>query len=324
MNTISKHNQAIEHHAIELAFAHIRIAEPATLKKMLVSIEGHGQLEPVIVVPAKALNRFTLIDGYCRVMAMKKLKLDVVNCEVWACSESDALLSLLLKSKRSLSLFEEAQIIRLLQREHQLTHEQIATQVGRARSWISYRLALLDGLPEDFIKAVSEGAVSAWSVLRILVPVARADMEHAKRLLAYLSKHDHSTRELTVFFKHYQKSNKAAREKMVTRPELFFKAQKIIEAEKAGKILKAGIEGEWYSRLGQIRDQIRYLDKLVPQLFYERQDDLTAKALIRPLTRVCDDLKRLLTPTQEQTDERSHAAPSHYDVASIGQELPTH
>lgn len=65
---------------------------------------------------------------------------------------------------------------------------------------------------------------------RILAPMARAIPEHAERLLTYSLKHSHSTREVHSFYDHYQKSTRQARAKMVEHPELFFKAERVLEA----------------------------------------------------------------------------------------------
>lgn len=325
MNTFNKHYIDLEYHHIELAFSHIRIASPLALKKMSTSIDTHGQLSPVTVVFTATSNRYTLIDGYLRVQAMKKLRHDIVKAEVWECSEADALLALLAhQGQRDWAVLEEAQALQELQTRYHLSQEQISKRIGRTQSWISNRLALLSALTEPFIEAVTQGKISAWSAQRILVPIARAIPLHAEYLLKYLSCHAHSTRELSEFLQHYQKSNKTAREKMVMQPNLFFKAQQAIKMEKEANRLKSGPEGQWQFRLSNIADQIKHLEKLVPQLFYDRQEEKICQQLLLPLERIQDHLNRILTTSRRQYHDRQNEASNHYYTASIGQELSSH
>src|SRR5262245_40173190 len=174
-NTISKQCKTLEYHHMEMTLSHIRIAAPAELKKLVTSIDAHGQLSPVIVVPTSSVNRYTLMDGYLRVQAMQQLGNDIVQAEVWDCSEAHALLVLLVhQNQRAWEVFEQAQALRELQTRYHLTQEQIAKQIGRAQSWISDRLSLLTTLTDPLIEAVKKGKISTWSAQRILVPIARA------------------------------------------------------------------------------------------------------------------------------------------------------
>jgi ParB-like chromosome segregation protein Spo0J len=265
------------------------------------------------------------MDGYLRVQAMKKLRYDIVKAEVWECSEADALLSLLLhQGQRTWEILEEAQALRELQTRYHLSQEQISMKIGRSQTWISHRLSLLSALPEEFIDAVSQGKISAWSTQRILVPIARAIPLHAEYLLKYLIYHPHSTRELSEFLEHYQKSNKTAREKMVMHPELFFKAQKSLLADRQAKRLKEGPEGQWCYQLAQMRNQIKHLGNLVPQLFYERQDEHTLQQLLLPLESIQKDLHRILITSRRPLHDRPDDASNHSHTTPIGQELQTY
>jgi ParB/RepB/Spo0J family partition protein len=325
MNTISKYYKELEHHAIEMTLSHIRIIAPAQLKKLIASIDTHGQLSPVVVVPTNQSNRYTLMDGYLRVQAMKKLRQDIVKAEIWECSEADALVSLLIhQGQRTWEVFEEAQALRELQTRYGLSQEQISKQIGRTQSWISHRLSLLSTLTEPFIDAVIQGKISAWSAQRVLVPIARAIPLHAEYLLKYLTNHTHSTREQSKFLQHYQKSNKSVREEMVMQPDLFFKAQEAIKIEKEAAQLKSGPEGQWQFRLSNIADQIKHMEKLVPLLFYERQEEKNCLQLLLPLEQIQDRLNRILITSRRQYHDRQNETASCYNATSIREELSAH
>ena len=325
MNTFNKRTIDLEISCIEMTFAHIRITNALQLNKLITALDTDGQLVPVIVVPGTLPNHFTLIDGYLRINALKKLRKDMVQAEIWECTEAEALLSLLAGiGQRHWEVFEEAQALRELQTTYQLSHEQIAKQIGRSRSWISHRLGLLEVLPDQLIQAVMQGHISAWSAQRILVPVARATPAHAECLLKYLSLHSHSTRELSDFFKHYQKTNQSSRQKMVMEPELFFKSQKILHADIQAKLLRAGPEGKWCLILATLRDQIKHLEQLVPALFYDRQEEKIRQKLLEPLMQIQNDLHRISITSRGKSNDRQDDASNYYHVAPIRQELPTH
>jgi ParB/RepB/Spo0J family partition protein len=325
MNTFNKSYMDIEHHQIELAFAHTRIAEPMELKKITASIDTNGQVVPVIVTRTEVTRHYILIDGYLRIQALKRLRQDIVKAEIWECNESDALLLLLAnQGQRHWKSIEEAKIIRELQTKYNLSQEQISKKIGRSQTWVCHRIALIDGLSESLMDAIIQGKLSAWSAQRVLLPIARAIPEHAEYLLKYLSNHTHHTRELAEFLRHYQKSNCAMREKMVSEPELFFKAQKAMQADSQAKLLKAGPEGRWQMILSEINHQVKYLEKLVPQLFYERQDEKSCQQLLLPLRRIQNELQRILIQSKGDEHERQDDSSNHYHTSPIGQELSTH
>lgn len=325
MNTFNKYQTELEHHQIELPFVHTRMAAPAELKKLIASIDANGQIVPVVVTPHSVLRHFTLIDGYLRIQALKKLNQDKVKIEVWECSEADALiLHLASQGKSKLEVFEEAQVLRELQIKYQLTQEQIAKKIGRSQTWVNHRLAFINELSEPVIDAIAQGKISIWSAQRILLPIARAIPEHTKHLLDYLSNHTHPTRELSAFFSHYQKSNKATREKMVMQPELFFKSQQAIKTEIEAKRLRAGPEGQWQYRLSNIANQVKHLEKLIPQLFYDNQEEKINQRLRLPLEHIQDDLNQILITSRRQCHDRQDVATNHYHATPVGQKLPTH
>ena len=67
-----------------------------------------------------------------------------------------------------------------------LSQHDLARRCGRDVSWVSRRLQLLSGLPDAALAAVRDGKLSSWAANRIVVPLARANTEHADRLLTAL------------------------------------------------------------------------------------------------------------------------------------------
>jgi ParB family transcriptional regulator, chromosome partitioning protein len=99
-----------------------------------------------------------------------------------------------------------------------------------------------------------------------VVPLARANAEHAARLLTALADTPLSTRELDCWFEHYQKAFRSAREHMVSRPRLFLDALRETGEQRAGLRLRNGPEGECAADLRRVEAILARLGKRVAAL----------------------------------------------------------
>lgn len=269
----------IEHHCLQMQYAHLRAHNPKVLEKLTTSIEHYGQLVPVVVVP-EAHHLWILIDGYQRIKALKRLGKDTVEAEIWHCTLTEALLMLFKsQSTRPSGILEEALLLHELHTQHSLSQQVLATRVGRDQSWISRRLSLVEHLPDSVLDVLSKGTLSVWIGARILAPMARAIPEHAERLLTYLLKHPHSSREMHSFYDHYQKSSCPARIRMVDHPDLFFKAQRVLETEKKASALKQGPEGKWRVQCHTLIAHLTELTHLAPSVFFRQTQQMSRQPL---------------------------------------------
>lgn len=302
MDTIANKNvMVIEHHCLQMGYAHLRAHNPKVLEQLTISMEHHGQLVPVVVVSMKE-RQWMLIDGYQRVKALKRLGKDTVKAEVWHCTLIEALLMLLKSySSRPTGIVEEALLLHELHTQHNLSQQDLATRIGHDQSWISRRLSLVEHLPDSVLEGLSKGSLSVWIGARILAPMARAIPEHAERLLAYLLKHSHSTREVHSFYEHYQKSTHQARAKMVDYPDLFFKAQSFLETEKQMVALKNGPEGKWRIQCHTLIAHLTELTFLAPSIFF-RQTQKDCRQPLEEFKRATDKFDELSKTIRELVD----------------------
>ncbi|MEW6138722.1 MAG: ParB N-terminal domain-containing protein [Thermodesulfobacteriota bacterium] len=74
------HGIEIEIAGLVPRYAHTRIVRPKALAMMAGSLERFGQINPVLVVVEEPL--FVLIDGYLRVLSLKRLGRDTVMADV--------------------------------------------------------------------------------------------------------------------------------------------------------------------------------------------------------------------------------------------------
>jgi ParB-like chromosome segregation protein Spo0J len=257
----------IEIAQIDLRYAHTRIQRPERLSSLSGSIERFGQILPVIVL-REGVNSFVLIDGYLRVKAVRRCLRDTVMAEIWECKEEEALVEVLARThSRKWDLIEEAALIRELHDHSHLSQGRIASLLGRKQGWVSGRLILYGALSEDLLESIRKGVISSWAATRIIAPIARAIPEHGKILLENLSKASLTTREMVLWFRHYQKANRQQRENMVGAPHLFLKALRAREEVVEAKVLKEGPEGQWLRECKRIAYLLRGLLKEVPTLF---------------------------------------------------------
>lgn len=324
MNAITKTLMTIEHHCLQLTYAPLRLHKRGQINKLLTSIEEHGQLVPVVIVPLIE-NRWMLIDGYLRVNALRRLGKDTVNAEVWACDPAQALLTLLIEHQsRAWEVFEEALLLQELHTQHGLSQSSLAEKIGRDKSWVSRRLSLLEQMPESIQKAITSGKLSLWSATRIIAPLARANAPHGERLLNYLLDHSLSTRELQLFYDHYQHSNHKQRSKMINNTDLFFKAQKVLAREKKSCELQAGPEGKWNAQLHLVCKAVAALIPLAPNIFTPHQETQERVEFINILNNAQTQFGLLIQTVRSLTDAYERNTADNYQSASKGEEPPRH
>ena len=216
-------------HQLDLRYAALRIADPMRRARLAVSIAQSGQQSPVLVVAGDD-DRFVLIDGYARVAALAELGRDLVSAAVLELSESEALiLAHRLESKRRRSALEEGWLIAELIEAHGLSLQVVAGRLQRSVSWVSRRLGLVTALPEAAQEAVKSGKVPAHAAAKYLVPLARANGTDCERLVASLGPAPVSVREVERLYLGWKSAEADARDRIVSHPRLFLKAEKAVE-----------------------------------------------------------------------------------------------
>jgi ParB/RepB/Spo0J family partition protein len=264
--------QHIDLHALVPRFASLRLHDAPGLARLVASIEQQGQLMPVVAVPeVETAGHWVLIDGYRRHEALQRLGEDRIWVDAWERSVDEALMACLARGPdRAWEAIEEAALIAELSSRHSL--QGIARQLGRDVSWVSRRLSLIKALPEDLLDQVRKGRISLWAATRILAPLARANAEHARILVAQLEHQPLPTRELKRLYEQYRQATKVQRQRLVENPVLFLQALDSREQAADDKRLAAGPEGAWYKDLRVVSAILERLLGQVPPLFGSTQE----------------------------------------------------
>lgn len=298
----SENRQPIETdlHRLELRFAAARISDPSSVRRLAQSLQAYGQRRPVMVVHSGEV--LVLLDGYRRVAALRQLDRDTALAEVWDGSVAEGLLQVMGQHQaRAWQAIEEAWLIASLVDEG-LSQETIARGLGKDKSWVSRRLALVSELPEPLQEAVRAGELSSWAANRIVLPLARANAADAQALLAAIRHEPLSTRALATWFTHYQKANAVQRARLLEQPHLFLKTLQEQQERSADQQLADGPEGQWLADMQRLERMLKRLLRTLPKVFdpaQERERLAALRAAFDHAAPVFERLRRRLEPTDD-------------------------
>lgn len=212
----------VDLHRLELRHDDLRIRDRARRRRLIASVAEIGQQVPVVVIAEG--DRLVLIDGYLRVEALRRLSRDTATATTWAMSEPEALLQHRhLTAAARHTAIEDAWLLARL-RAHGLSFDELARRLCRSKSWVSRRLALLDGIADAVQMAVRTGIVPAHAAMKYLVPLARANRGQCEQLLASLGATPVSVREVGALYEAWRRADATGRQSLVADPRLFLRA----------------------------------------------------------------------------------------------------
>lgn len=218
----------VELHQLERRWEHLRVRHPARQRRLLASLAESGQQTPIVVVAVEGqADRYVVIDGYKRIVALEQLGRDTVEAVVWPMSEAAAvLLDRSLRLSEHESALEVGWLLAELEQRFDYGLEELARRFDRSVSWVSRRLALAELLPEAIQQQVREGKILAQVAMKFLVPVARQSLEDCQRMAATFAERHCDTREAGQLYAAWRKGSPAIRKRILDDPALFFKTQR--------------------------------------------------------------------------------------------------
>ncbi len=142
--------------------------DPERLAELAASIRAHGVVQPV-VVRRIALDRYEIVAGERRWRAAQQAGLRELPVVIRDIPDQSAIAIALIENiqREDLNPLEEAQSLKRLIDEFDITHQEAADAVGRSRAAVSNMLRLLELSPEA----------------RKLLEARKIDMGHARALL---------------------------------------------------------------------------------------------------------------------------------------------
>lgn len=160
--------------------------DPETLSDLAESIRVHGIIQP-LTVRRLASGYYQIIAGERRWRAAKQAGLTEVPAVIIEADDRKVMELGLIENlqREDLNPAEEARGYQVLMEEYGLTQEQVAEEMGKSRPAIANTLRLL-ALPEDLLKLVEEGTLSAGHARAILgAPTQAMQHQAAKQVIAH-------------------------------------------------------------------------------------------------------------------------------------------
>jgi ParB family chromosome partitioning protein len=142
--------------------------DAASIKALAESIRSVGLLQPVVV--RKADDGYVLVAGERRLRAVKQAGLKTIPAVIRGeGTEGDDLTEALVENlqREDLSVLEEAAAYQQLLEDFGMTHEQVASHVGRSRSAVTNTVRLLS-LPVPILAMVQSGELTAGHARALL------------------------------------------------------------------------------------------------------------------------------------------------------------
>jgi ParB family chromosome partitioning protein len=155
-----------------------RAFEPESLRELADSIIAQGLMQP-IVVRLVSDQKYEIIAGERRWRATQLAGLDVIPAVIRNVSDQTAIAMALIENiqREDLNPIEEAAALQRLQREFELTQQEVATAVGKSRSTVANMLRLMT-LQEDVRRLLEHGDLEMGHA-RALLSLTGADQSQA-------------------------------------------------------------------------------------------------------------------------------------------------
>ena len=210
--------------ALDERYGRLRVRDRRRERQLVASLDEHGQRDEICVI-GEGEGRFVVVDGHKRVRALRRLKRDTVKAVVWEMPASQALAAVYrAASREGYNAVEEGWLVYELHRVGKLDLGKTAAAMERSKSWASRRLGLIEGLPDGVLGSVRSGELGAWSAMKHLLPLARANAAACERLAGKIVETGMSSRQVTLVCGHFAKSGAEVRERILEDPARFLKA----------------------------------------------------------------------------------------------------
>lgn len=235
--------------------------DDSQLEELAASIRTQGMIQPLIVTPT-GKGTYTIVAGERRWRAAQRAGLTVVPVVVRQVRDDRDLLELALVEnlqRADLNPMEEAEAYRTLQENFQLSQEEIAARVGKARPAVTNTLRLLK-LPAEIQDFLRSGRLTAGQVRPLL---AISDPERQQELALRALREGLSSRSMEELASGRKPGAKSAKSAKAT-PEPHAAAA----AERLTQKLQTRVEIDRRGRGGTIRIHFHSEEELIR--LYER------------------------------------------------------
>jgi len=158
--------------------------DEAAIEELAQSIKRHGLISPLTVTPDD--GGYRLLAGRRRYLALKLIEAKSAPCVVVEAPDElqDEITIVENLLRQDLSPVEEAYALALYLNRFECTQQELAERLGKDRTWVTKRLALLD-LDEHTLGAIEQGVITMSEALELRrvddLEVRHKFIEHAAK-----------------------------------------------------------------------------------------------------------------------------------------------
>lgn len=186
------------------------------LENLAASIREHGVIQPLIVAPGKN-GVYVLIAGERRLQASRKAGLKTVPVVIRHATDQQLLELAIIENvqRADLNAIEEAEAFFQMAREFKMSHETIASRVGKSRVAVTNTMRLLDA-SAAVKQALVDGQISEGHARAMLSLSAKAQEELLKKIISL----DLSVRTTEMLAKKYSGQKPATKKKTASSADV--------------------------------------------------------------------------------------------------------
>jgi ParB family chromosome partitioning protein len=186
------------------------------LENLATSIREHGVIQPLIVAPGKN-GVYVLIAGERRLQASRKAGLKTVPVVIRHATDQQLLELAIIENvqRADLNAIEEAEAYQHMAKEFKMSHETIASRVGKSRVAVTNTLRLLDA-SAAVKQALVDGQISEGHTRAMLTLSAKAQEELLKKIISL----DFSVRTTEMLAKKYSGQKPATKKRTASSADV--------------------------------------------------------------------------------------------------------
>jgi ParB family chromosome partitioning protein len=155
------------------------------LDELAASILEHGVIQPLIITMGDSPDTYVLIAGERRLMAAKAVEMEEVPAIIRDASDQELVELALIENvqRADLGPLETAEAYRQLSEDFGLSHEEIASRVGKSRTSVTNTLRLFN-LADEVKQALASGEISEGHARALLsLPSKKAQVAVLRSIL---------------------------------------------------------------------------------------------------------------------------------------------